>query len=107
MTTSQQPVVLTNGSIEAGDEEVVDANVHVVDAMHGNCSDDRRNRPPWRSAATTWTSTSRSPWRAASRSTSSPPSTGTKRTPLIREGMASMGATAHLELFNRTVEALR
>lgn len=34
MTTSQQPVVLTADSIEASNEEVVDSNVRVVDAMH-------------------------------------------------------------------------
>ena len=34
MITSQQPVVLTSNSIEAGDEETVEANVGLVDAMH-------------------------------------------------------------------------
>lgn len=34
MITSQQPVVLTSSSVEAGSEEAVAANVRVVDAMH-------------------------------------------------------------------------
>ena len=34
MTTSQQPVVLTSSSIASNDEDVVEANVSIVDAMH-------------------------------------------------------------------------
>ncbi|MEV7475134.1 hypothetical protein AB0N33_15660 [Pseudarthrobacter oxydans] len=34
MITSQQPVVLTSSSIDSSDEDVVEANVSVVDAMH-------------------------------------------------------------------------
>ena len=34
MITSQQPVVLTSSSIDSSDEDVVEANVGIVDAMH-------------------------------------------------------------------------
>ena len=39
MTMSQNPVVLTKASIDAGSEEVVDANVRVVNAMYGKLLD--------------------------------------------------------------------
>jgi hypothetical protein len=104
MTTSQQPVVLTIGSIEASNEEVVDSNVRVVDAMHKELlHTDELSPVAIRSyyvdfyltqsleggfAQYVFTSVDRD-----------------ELDTLIREGMAGMGATAHLELFNRTVEA--
>jgi len=45
MTTSQNPVVLTKASIEAGSEDVVDANVHVVNAMYSSLLDSREIAP--------------------------------------------------------------
>jgi hypothetical protein len=104
MTTSQQPVVLTIGSIEASNEEVVDSNVRVVDAMHKELlHTDELSPVAIRSyyvdfyltqsleggfAQYVFTSVDRD-----------------ELDTLIREGMAGMGATAHLELFNRTVAA--
>ncbi len=104
MTTIQQPVVLTTASIEASDEEVVDANVGVVDAMHRELLQSSEISPvALRSyyvdfyltqsleggfAQYVFTSVDRE-----------------ESDTLIREGMAAMGATAHLELFNRTAEA--
>lgn len=104
MTTSQQPVVLTTGSIEASNEEVVDSNVRVVDAMHKELlHTDEMSPVAVRSyyvdfyltqsleggfAQYVFTSVDRD-----------------ELDTLIREGMAGMGATAHLELFNRTAEA--
>jgi hypothetical protein len=104
MTTIQQPVVLTTASIEASDEEVVDANVSVVDAMHRELLESPEISPvALRSyyvdfyltqsleggfAQYVFTSVDR-----------------VESDTLIREGMAAMGATAHLGLFNRTAEA--
>jgi hypothetical protein len=104
MTASQQPVVLTTGSIDATDEEVVDANVLVVDAMHRELlQTDEMSPVAIRSyyvdfyltqsleggfAQYVFTSLNRDETDA-----------------LVRDGMASMGATAHLDLFNRTAEA--
>ncbi|MBT2532664.1 hypothetical protein J7E83_11130 [Arthrobacter sp. ISL-48] len=104
MTTIQQPVVLTTASIEASDEGVVDANVAVVDAMHRELlQSDEISPVALRSyyvdfyltqsleggfAQYVFTSVDRDESDA-----------------LIREGMAAMGATAHLELFNRTAAA--
>jgi hypothetical protein len=104
MTTSQQPVVLTIGSIEASNEEIVDSNVRVVDAMHKELlHTDELSPVAIRSyyvdfyltqsleggfAQYVFTSVDRD-----------------ELDTLIREGMAGMGATAHLELFNRTVAA--
>jgi hypothetical protein len=104
MTTIQQPVVLTAASIEASDEEVVDANVSVVDAMHRELLESQEISPvALRSyyvdfyltqsleggfAQYVFTSVDR-----------------VESDALIREGMAAMGATAHLGLFNRTAEA--
>ena len=104
MTTSQQPVVLTIGSIVASNEEVVDSNVRVVDAMHKELlHTDELSPVAIRSyyvdfyltqsleggfAQYVFTSVDRD-----------------ELDTLIREGMAGMGATAHLELFNRTVAA--
>jgi hypothetical protein len=104
MTTIQQPVVLTTDTIEASDEEVVDANVSVVDAMHRELLESPEISPvALRSyyvdfyltqsleggfAQYVFTSVDRA-----------------ESDTLIREGMAAMGATAHLGLFNRTAEA--
>ncbi|WP_457964034.1 hypothetical protein M1E17_21340 [Arthrobacter sp. D1-29] len=104
MTTSQQPVVLTTGSIEASNEEVVDSNVRVVDAMHRELLHSSEISPvAFRSyyvdfyltqsleggfAQYVFTSLDRA-----------------ESDTLIREGLAGMGATAHLDLFNRTAEA--
>jgi hypothetical protein len=104
MTASQQPVVLTTGSIEATDEEVVDANVLVVDAMHRELlQTDEMSPVAIRSYYVDFYLTQSLEGGFAQYVFTSldPGDTDT----LVREGMASMGATSHLELFNRTVEA--
>jgi hypothetical protein len=104
MTTSQQPVVLTIGSIEASNEEVVDSNVRVVDAMHKELlHTDELSPVAIRSYYVDFYLT-----QSLEGGFAQYVFTSVDRDELdmfIREGMAGMGATAHLELFNRTVEA--
>jgi hypothetical protein len=104
MTTSQQPVVLTTASIEASDEEVVDANVSVVDAMHKELlHTDEMSPVALRSYYVDFYLTQSLEGGFAQYVFTSLDRDETDT--LIREGMAAMGATAHLELFQRTVEA--
>jgi hypothetical protein len=104
MTVSQQPVVLTTGSIEATDEEVVDANVLVVDAMHRELlRTDEMSPVAIRSYYVDFYLTQSLEGGFAQYVFTSLDRDETDT--LVREGMASMGATAHLELFNRTVTA--
>ena len=101
MTTSQNPVVLTKASIEAGSEEVVDANVHVVNAMYGSLLDAGEIAPvALRSYYVDFYVTQSLEGGFAQYVFTADRD---EVDPLIREGLASMGATAHLELFNRTV----
>ncbi len=104
MITSQQPVVLTSSSIESSDEDVVEANVSIVDAMHTALLRSEEMSPvavcsyyvdfyltqalEGGFAQYVFTAVDRAETDA-----------------LIREGMAGMGATTHLDLFNRSVEA--
>lgn len=104
MTASQQPVVLTTGSIEATDEEVVDANVLVVDAMHRELlQTDEMSPVAIRSYYVDFYLTQSLEGGFAQYVFTSLDRDETDT--LVREGMASMGATAHLDLFNRTVTA--
>lgn len=104
MTASQQPVVLTTGSIEATDEEVVDANVLVVDAMHRELlQTDEMSPVAIRSYYVDFYLTQSLEGGFAQYVFTSLDRDETDT--LVREGMASMGASAHLDLFNRTVEA--
>ncbi|GAC1449614.1 MAG: hypothetical protein PVSMB10_01830 [Pseudarthrobacter sp.] len=101
MTTSQNPVVLTKASIEAGSEEVVDANVHVVNAMYGSLLDSREISPvALRSYYVDFYVTQSLEGGVAQYVVTADRDEVDQ---LIREGLESMGATAHLELFNRTV----
>jgi hypothetical protein len=103
MTTSQYPVVLTKASIEAGSEEVVDANVHVVNAMYSSLLDSREIAPvALRSYYVDFYVTQSLEGGFAQYVFTADRD---EVDPLIREGLEGMGATAHLELFNRTVEA--
>jgi hypothetical protein len=104
MITSQQPVVLTSSSIESSDEDVVEANVSIVDAMHTALLRTEEMSPvavrgyyvdfyltqalEGGFAQYVFTAVDRA-----------------ETDTLIREGMAGMGAAAHLDLFNRTVAA--
>ncbi|WP_285320269.1 hypothetical protein [Pseudarthrobacter sp. lyk4-40-TYG-27] len=103
MITTPQPVVLTSSSIEASDEEAVQANVTVIDAMHTALLRTEEMAPvAVRSYYVDFYLTqaleggfAQYAFLALDR---------TAMDTLIREGMAGMGATAHLELFNRAVE---
>ncbi|WP_426228316.1 DMP19 family protein [Pseudarthrobacter sp. DSP2-3-2b1] len=103
MTTSQHPVVLTTASIEAGNEEVVDANVHVVNAMYAKLLDAAEIAPAALGSyyVDFYVTQSLEGGFAQYVFTADREEVD----PLIREGLAGMGATAHLDLFNRTVEA--
>ena len=103
MTTSQYPVVLTKASIEAGTEEVVDANVHVVNAMYSSLLDSREIAPVALCSyyVDFYVTQSLEGGFAQYVFTADREEVD----PLIREGLEGMGAAAHLELFNRTVEA--
>jgi hypothetical protein len=101
MTTSQNPVVLTKAGVEAGSEEVVDANVHVVNAMYGSLLDAGEIAPvALRSYYVDFYVTQSLEGGFAQYVFTADRD---EVDPLIREGLASTGATAHLELFNRTV----
>jgi hypothetical protein len=103
MTMSQNPVVLTKASIDAGSEEVVDANVHVVNAMYGKLLDAGEIAPAALGSyyVDFYVTQSLEGGFAQYVFTADRDEVD----PLIRAGLAGMGATAHLELFNRTVAA--
>jgi hypothetical protein len=104
MITSQQPVVLTSSSIESSDEDVVEANVSIVDAMHTALLRSEEMSPvAVRSYYVDFYLT-----QALEGGFAQYVFTGVDRAEtdtLVREGMAGMGATTHLDLFNRSVEA--
>ena len=103
MTSSQNPVVLTTASIEAGSEDVVDANVHVVNAMYGKLLDAGEIAPAALGSyyVDFYVTQSLEGGFAQYVFTADRDEVD----PLIRQGLSGMGATAHLELFNRTVAA--
>lgn len=104
MITTQQPVVLTSSSIETTDEEAVEANVSVVDAMHTALLRTEEMSPvAVRSYYVDFYLTQALEGGFAQYVFMSIDRSETDT--LIREGMTGMGATAHLDLFNRTVEA--
>ncbi|MFF1881609.1 hypothetical protein ACFVVC_09110 [Pseudarthrobacter sp. NPDC058196] len=103
MITTPQPVVLTSSSIEASDEEAVQANVTVVDAMHTALLHTEEMSPvSVRSYYVDFYLTQALEGGFAQYAFLAVDRAATDT--LIREGMAGMGATAHLELFNRAVE---
>lgn len=104
MITSQQPVILTSSSIEASDEEAVEANVGVVDAMHTALLHTEEMSPvAVRSYYVDFYLTQALEGGFAQYAFLSVDRSETDT--LVREGMAGMGAAAHLDLFNRAVEA--
>ncbi len=104
MITSQQPVILTSSSIEASDEEAVEANVGVVDAMHtALLHTDEMSPVAVRSYYVDFYLTQALEGGFAQYAFVAVDRAETDT--FVREGMAGMGATAHLELFNRAVEA--
>lgn len=104
MITSQQPVVLTSSSIESSDEDVVEANVSIVDAMHTALLRTEEMSPvAVRSYYVDFYLTQSLEGGFAQYVFAAVDRAETDT--LIREGMAGMGAAAHLDLFNRTVAA--
>lgn len=104
MITTPQPVVLTSSSIEASDEETVQANVSVVDAMHtALLHTDEMSPAAVQSYYVDFYLTQALEGGFAQYAFLALDRAETDT--LIREGMAGMGATAHLELFNRAVES--
>jgi hypothetical protein len=104
MITTPQPVVLTSSSIEASDEETVQANVTVIDAMHTALLHTEEMSPvAVRSYYVDFYLTQALEGGFAQYAYLALDRAATDT--LIREGMAGMGATAHLELFNRAVES--
>ena len=104
MITTPQPVVLTSSSIEASDEETVQANVTVIDAMHTALLHTEEMSPvAVRSYYVDFYLTQALEGGFAQYAFLALDRAATDT--LIREGMAGMGATAHLELFNRAVES--
>jgi hypothetical protein len=104
MITSQQPVVLTSSSIESSDEDVVEANVSMVDAMHAALLRAEEMSPvAVRGYYVDFYLTQALEGGFAQYVFTAVDRAATDT--LIREGMAGMGAAAHLDLFNRTVAA--
>ncbi|WP_461188089.1 DMP19 family protein [Arthrobacter sp. Z4-13] len=104
MITSHQPVVLTSSSIESSDEDVVEANVSVVDAMHtALLRTDEMSPVAVRSYYVDFYLTQALEGGFAQYVFTAVDRAETDT--LIREGMAGMGATTHLDLFNRSIEA--
>jgi hypothetical protein len=104
MITSQQPVVLTSSSIESSDEDVVEANVSVVDAMHtALLRSDEMSPVAVRSYYVDFYLTQALEGGFAQYVFTAVDRAETDT--LIREGMAGMGAATHLDLFNRSIEA--
>ncbi|WP_240721558.1 DMP19 family protein [Pseudarthrobacter sp. NamE5] len=104
MITSQQPVVLTSSSIHSSDEDVVEASAGIVEAMHAALLRIEEMSPvAVRSYAVDFYLS-----QALEGGFAQYVSAAVDRVDmdsLIREGMAGMGATAHLDLFNRAAEA--
>lgn len=104
MITSQQPVVLTSSSVESSDEDVVEANASIVDAMHAALLRTEEMSPvAVRGYYVDFYLTQALEGGFAQYVFTAVDRVETDT--LIREGMAGMGAAAHLDLFNRTVAA--
>ncbi|WP_240720367.1 hypothetical protein [Pseudarthrobacter sp. NamB4] len=103
MITSQQPVVLTSSSIHSSDEDVVEANAGIVEAMHAALLRiDEMSPLAVRSYAVDFYLS-----QALEGGFAQYVFTAVDRVEmdsLVREGMAGMGAAAHLNLFNRAAE---
>lgn len=101
---SKHPVVLTIGSTEAANEDVVDSNVTVVNAMYAELLDAPEIAPnALRSYYVDFYLT-----QALAGGFAQYVFTVPEREEIdayVREGLAGMGATAHLDLFNRTAAA--
>lgn len=96
--------VLTRESISGGDAEVVDANVDVVNTMYAELLDVEEIAPnALRSYYVDFYLTQSLGGGFAQYVFTTPERDDVD--PYVREGLEGMGATAHLDLFNRTVAA--
>lgn len=104
MTSSEYPVVLTVDGANAGNEEVVDANVTVVNAMYQALLNSEEIAPnALRSFFVDFYLAQSLGGGFAQYVFTAPEREEVDA--YIREGFEGMGAAAHLELFDRTVEA--
>lgn len=104
MTITHHPVVLTSSSIGGRDEEVVEANAAIIDAMRKAMLRLEDMSPvAVRSCLVDFYLSQALEGGFAQYAVMAGGRIATD--PLVREGMAGMGATAHLDLFNRAVEA--
>ena len=98
------PTVLTAESLRGGNEDVVDANVNVVNAMFEELLDAGEIAPAaLRSYYVDFYLTQALAGGFAQYVFTAPEREEVD--PYVREGLAAMGAAAHLDLFNRTVAA--
>ncbi|MBT2513682.1 hypothetical protein [Arthrobacter sp. ISL-30] len=104
MTSSQYPVVLPKDINEASNEDVVDANVTVVNQMYQELLNDEEIAPAaLRSYYVDFYLTQALSGGFAQYVFTAPEREEMDQ--LVREGLEAMGATRHLELFNRTAAA--
>ena len=104
MTITHPPVVLTSSSIGGRDEEVVEANAAIIDAMRKAMLRLEDMSPvAVRSCLVDFYLSQALEGGFAQYAVMAGGRIATD--PLVREGMAGMGATAHLDLFNRAAEA--
>lgn len=104
MTSSEYPVVLTVDGANAGNEEVVDANVTVVNAMYQELLNSEEIAPNALRSFFVDFYLAQSLGGGFAQYVFTAPERG-EVDDYIREGLEGMGAAAHLELFDRTVEA--
>jgi hypothetical protein len=98
------PTVLTTESLEGGHEDVVEANVNVVNAMFEELLDTEEISPAaLRSYYVDFYLTQALAGGFAQYVFTAPEREEVD--PYVREGLEAMGAAAHLDLFNRTVAA--
>lgn len=104
MTSSEYPVVLTVEGANAGNEEVVDANVTVVNSMYQELLNSEEIAPNALRSYFVDFYLAQSLGGGFAQYVFTAPDREELDT-YIREGFEGMGAAAHLELFDRTVEA--
>lgn len=104
MTSSEYPVVLTVDGANAGNEEVVDANVTVVNTMYQELLNSEEIAPNALRSYFVDFYLAQSLGGGFAQYVFTAPEREELDT-YIREGFEGMGAAAHLELFDRTVEA--
>jgi len=104
MTTNEYPVVLSKTSFEAGNADVVDSNVNVVNQMYAELlNSDEISTPALNSYFVDFYLT-----QALAGGFAQYVFTAPEREEVdayVRAGLEGMGATRHLDLFNRTAAA--